>query len=272
MARIRRIPLALAVILVGALGVAGAAATAATHRGTLTKTEYTQLTQEQAALKKALHEKYGTWARVSAACQKAGNSTELLRRQRSSCIADVGFDQSLSNFYPDEQRCQALTTTGTTTGTTTTGTTTTGTTTTGTTTTGTTTTGTTTTPSEATVIQELACLNPAYQVVTRSARAMYAADAAFRHATIARRFTGRCLTALSGKQGLLADEKRFVSASARLAADVALLSRVQSGQAPTSDINRTQIKADATAYEKTILAVAAKTAGTVRKLSVCPHE
>jgi hypothetical protein len=243
----------------------------------LTATEYKQLTQQLAALKKFDHNKRATWKEGYAACDKAGQSTALLRTVRTNCNTALGLDQAFNGFYAQLARCSAFstTTTGTTTTTTPTGTTTTGTTTTGTTTTGTTgttTTGTTTTPGglSSTDLQFIACLEPEYQVISRAAKSVYQIQAVLRSQVLARHFVGRCLLTLAPRRSDLQRLRRFVSTSKQLAADVAKISKVFAGTLPATDLNEKQINKDAKAFNNAGQAVSKTT--RPQKLSVCPHE
>jgi hypothetical protein len=260
-----------------------AAATA--PKGTLTSTEYTQLTTEQVAFKKLDKKKDLTWNDFYKACHTVGQSTGLLRSVRSNCDTGIGIDQSLTGFYSDFERCADLagltgtttSTTTTSTGTTTTGTTTTGTTTTGTTTTGTGTTttgtGTTTTSSGTFTSQDLklyACLEPEYAVISRATESVYKAQAALRSQVLARDFVGRCERTLAPSIAQLKALTRFVATSRQLTRDVALITKVANGQKPESAINEAQIQKDAAAFDAA--AVAFEKIKRPQKLSVCSHQ
>jgi hypothetical protein len=205
----------------------------------------------------------------------------LVQSVRSNCDTGIGFDRSLNGFDTDLNRCATLstgtTTSPTPTSTTTTGTTTTGTgtTTTGTTTTGTTTTGTGTTTTSTGVltaaeIQLYACLEPEYAVISRAAESIYKAQAALRRKVLARDFVGRCRLTLAPTVAQLRALTRFVATSRQLTRDIALVTKVANGQAPSSAIDEAQIVKDATAFDN-----AAKAFGALhrpQKLSVCPHQ
>lgn len=264
--------------------VPAAAIAAPTHgppRGTLTAAEYKELTQQQAAYKRVVKSKNGTWTQAAAACRKAGVANPLLKTQRQGCLAAVNTFKTLTNFGVDEAKCAvaaAKTTTGTTTTpttttptTTTTGTTTTGTTTTGTTTTGTTTTGTTTTGlPTGTALHELVCLNSDYQALGRAAKAEYPADKAARKQAVRRGFKGLCLATLVPTPAQLRHEEQFVFATTHLAADVKLLTKVSRGQAPPSKITAVQLDDDAASFEEASRAFLNESGP--QKLSVCPHQ
>lgn len=270
---LRSLRTAVAIAVLCAISVslsATAFAATPTRKATLTATEYKQLTQQLAALKKFDHSKRATWNQGYAACRKAGQTTKLLRSVRVNCDTVMGYDQSLVGFGADAERCTALSTTGTTTSTTPTGTTPTDTTT-ETTTTGTTTTGTTTTGElTATQLQVLACLMPEYDAISRAARSVYTSQAGLRQQVLARHFIGRCLLTLAPTRGELQELKRFVASSKKLAADVTLISKVSAGQVPASQINEVQIDKDAKAFGQTGQAV--YNAKRPQKLSVCPHQ
>jgi hypothetical protein len=269
MLRSTRTAIALAAIGAVVISMAGSALAAApAPNGSLTASEYRQLTAQLSALKKFDSDKRATWREGYAACDKVGQSTALLHSIRTNCNTVLGLDQALEGFYAQVARCSAFTTT--TTGTTTT-TTPTQTTTTGTTTTGTTTTGTTTTPGGLTSaeLQLIACLEPEYQVISRAARSVYDVQMALRDQVLARRFVGRCLLTLAPRRSDLEHLKRFVSTSKQLAADVTKISKVFAGTLPASAINTSQIGRDAAAFSSAGKAVS-KTRRP-QKLSVCPH-
>jgi hypothetical protein len=229
------------------------------------------------AFKKLDKKKNLTWNDFYKACHIIGQSTALLQSVRSNCDTGIGIDQSLTGFYSDVDRCATLsgisgtttttTTTPTGTATTTTGTTTTGT---GTTTTGT---GTTTTSSGDLTPAELklyACLEPEYAVISRAAESVYTAQAKLRSKVLARDFLGRCLLTLAPTTAQLKALTKFVSTSRQLTKDVALITKVSNGQAPSSAIDEAQIEADATAFDNAAKAFAA--IHRPQKLSVCPHQ
>jgi hypothetical protein len=251
-----------------ALAVAAPTAMAASApKGTLSSSEYRQLTAEQAAYRKLTQRKRVTWTQIAAVCHTVGRSTALLSSVRTNCDTGVGVDQSLAGFYADLDRCAALTT-NTTTGTTTTAT---GTTTTGTSTTitGTTTTGGSgvlLTPAE---LKLFACLQPEYAVIGRAVKSLYSAQAGLRSQVLARDFAGRCRLTLAPSTAQLKALSHFAATSRQLAADVALITKVANGQAPASALNGTQIKDDSAAF-----AAAGKAFEHLhrpQKLSVCPH-
>jgi hypothetical protein len=273
----RSLRTAIAVAVAIALSVATvvpAMAAANAPKGTLTSTEYTQLTAEQVAFKELDKKKDLTWNDFYKACHIIGQSTGLLRSVRSNCDTGIGFDQSLTGFYSDFDRCAELagltgtttSTTTTSTGATTTGTTTTGT---GTTTTGT---GTTTTSSGTFTSQDLklyACLEPEYAVISRAVESVYKAQAALRSQVLARDFVGRCEPTLAPSIAQLKALTRFVATSRQLTRDVALITKVANGQKPESAINEAQIQKDAAAFDAA--AVAFEKIQRPQKLSVCPH-
>jgi hypothetical protein len=267
----RSFRIAIAVAAAVALSVAiavPAVAAAPGPKGTLTSTEYSQLTTEQAAFKKLEKKKNLTWNDFYKACHIIGQSTALLQSVRSNCDTGIGIDQSLTGFYSDVDRCATLSGI---TGTTTTGTTPTpATTTTG---TGTTTTGTTTTSSGQLSPAELklyACLEPEYAVISRAAESVYTAQARLRSKVLARDFLGRCRLTLAPTRAQLKALTKFVSTSRQLTKDVALITKVANGQAPSSSINEAQIEADATAFSNAAKAFSAL--HRPQKLSVCPHQ
>lgn len=275
MIRSFRISLAVAAALAVSVAITVPAIAAATApKGTLTSTEYKQLTAEQVAFKKLEKKKKNlTWNDFYAVCHIVGQSTALMQSVRSNCDTGIGIDQSLNSFYADVERCAALstaTTTSTTTTSTGTGTTTTGTTTTG---TDTATTGTSTTGSGALTPAELqlyACLEPGYAVISRAAESVYRAQARLRSKVLARDFVGRCELTLAPTVAQLKALTKFASTSKQLTKDVALISRVANGSAPSSSIDETQIETDATAFNNAAKAFAAL--HRPQKLSVCPHQ
>jgi hypothetical protein len=281
---IRSIRIAIAVAAAMALSVAivvPAMAATTAPKGTLTSTEYTQLTAEQVAFNKLEKKKKGlTWNEFYAACHKVGQSSALLKSIRANCDTGIGLDQSLDSFDSDLERCAALstptttTTTPTSTGTTTTGTTTTGT---GTTTTGTGTTttgtGTTTTGVGALTPAQLklfACLQPEYAVISRAAESVYRHQAALRRQVLARKFVGRCLFTLAPTTAQLKALTRFAATSKQLAQDIEALTKVANGQEPASAVNGAQVDKDATAFDTAGKAFAA--IHRPQKLSVCAHQ
>lgn len=270
---IRSLRIALAVAGTTAAMVAAAVpATAASPgpKGTLTATEYKQLTVEQVGFKRLRHKKRLTWNDFYAVCHALGRSTNLLQSIRTNCDTGVGIDQSLVGFYSDAERCSALST-GTTTTTTTTpaGTTTTGTTTT---TTATTTTGTTTTTGglSPTDFKLFACLQPEYVVIARALKAVDAAQTGLRSTVLSRHFVGRCRLTLAPTTRQLHLLKRFVTTARQLAADVELITRVANGSAPASSINATQIEGDSLSFNKAGRAF--ERVKRPQNLKVCPHQ
>jgi hypothetical protein len=274
MLRSTRIAIALAAICAVVIAMAGSAVAAApAPNGSLTASEYKQLTAQLVALKKFDHNKRATWQEGYAACDKVGQSTALLHSIRTNCNTVLGLDQALTGFYTQVARCSAFstTTTGTTTTTTPTQTTTTETTTTGTTTTGTTPRGTTTTTGGLSnaELQFIACLEPEYQVISRAAKSVYDVQVALRGQVLARRFGGRCLLTLAPRRSDLELLHRFAATSKQLAADVAKLSKVFAGTLPAGAVNTSQINKDAKAFNNAGDAIG-KTSRP-QKLSVCPH-
>jgi hypothetical protein len=240
------------------------AAIAAPPRGTLTGTEYKELSQQFAAVKRALAGKNVNWGVADTACRRAGTTSPLLKSQRKSCLDDLATIKALVNFVVDQPKCEAAAATST--GTTTTGTTTTGTSTTGATTTGTTTTG----GLSSADLQVVVCLDPEYEALSRAATTMYPADAASRKQALVRGFGGTCLATLVDTPADLRHEENFAFTAKHLAADAALLTKISRGQAPTSDVNGTQVVDDATAFDES-----AKTflnESSPQKLSVCHHQ
>lgn len=250
-------------LLCSAAGAAPAGAASAAPRGTLTGTEYTQISAGRAAVTKLSRNKIVNWNLVRAACRKAGTSTALVRSERANCLSATELLSTLYGFDATEQQCS--TSASSTTGTTTTGTTTTGT------TTGTTTTG-TTTPSGFTTEQlaVLVCLNPTYQTLSRDVKADYKASQATHRQIVVRGFTGACAATLGATSAQLKLQKRFNAATRVLADDVALLVKISLGEASTSAASYTQIQSDATTFERT--ADAALDGKKPPKLSICPHQ
>jgi hypothetical protein len=282
MIRSLRIPLAVAAALALSVAISvPAIAAAPAPKGTLTSTEYHKLTAEQVAFKKLEKKKNLTWNDFYKVCHIVGQSTALMQGVRTNCDTGIGIDQSLNGFLADAERCQALSggtttsTTTTSTGTTTTGTgtATTGSTTTGSTTTGSTTTGTTTTstgPLTAAQLKLFACLEPEYAVISRAAGSVYKAQAALRRRVLARDFVGRCRLTLAPTIAQLKALTKFVATAKQLTKDVALITKVASGQAPSSAIDQTQIENDSLAFDAA--SVAFGKLKRPQKLSVCPHQ
>jgi hypothetical protein len=286
MIRSLRIPVAVIAALAVSVAVTVPAIAAATGpKGTLTHTEYQKLTAEQVAFKKLAKKKNLTWNDFYTVCHTVGQSTALMQAVRSNCDTGIGIDQSLSGFAADAERCTALST-GTTTSTTPTSTTTTGTTTTGTgttttgtgtttTATGTTTTGTgTTTTSTGTLtptqLKLFACLEPEYAVISRALESVYQGQVSLRSKVLARDFVGRCELTLAPTVAQIKALTKFVSTSKQLTKDVALITKVSNGQAPSSAINDTQIENDSLAFDQAAKDFAAL--HRPQKLSVCPHQ
>ncbi len=276
---IRSVHIALAVAAAMAVAVAVTAPAIAAvpgPKGTLTASEYKQLTVQQAAFKKLRTKKDLTWNDFYAVCQRVGQSTLLLRSVYSNCNAGIGIDQSLTGFYSDVARCAALeTSTGTTTTTTQTATTTTGT---GTTTTGTTTTGTATTGTDTTAtsnlspaeLKLLACMQPEYAVISRAVKSIDTTQTTLRSQVLARHFVGRCELTLAPTEQQLHDLDRWTSTAKQLAADVTLISKVADGRAPAKAIHGKQVTRDANAFDAA--AKAFERLSRPQNLAVCPHQ
>ncbi len=261
---VRRV-LAVAISAASVWGAAAAfgsnAAAAAPRHGTLSSTEYKQLSQVLAGINHALAGKKVNWRAADAACRKAGTTTTLLKTQRKSCLADLTTIEALLNFVTDQPRCEAAAAATSTTGTTTTGTTTTGTTTAGTTTTG---------GVSGADLQLVVCLNPEYKALSRAASTMYPTDSAARRQALTRGFSGVCLATLVDTSAELRHEENFAFTAKHLAADAALLTKVSRGQAPASDVNATQVVDDASAFEQS--ARAWLNQKSPQNLSVCAHQ
>jgi hypothetical protein len=254
--RLTRIAVVLAACAAGAGAVAlpaGATPPRAPHRGELTAVEYRQLNAELTALRHAAHAGPLTWNELYAVCRKVGESSALLRSIRRNCSTGIGVEQALAGFNADAQRCAALTQTST--ATTTVGST-----------TGTTTTAAGLTPAQLSLIS---CLEPEYQAISRAAGSLASVQSALRRQVLARHFGGRCLLTLAPTVPELERERRFRSASSRLARQVVLISRVSAGTLPADTLDLAQIAADARA-----LTGAAKSVLEARRpqnLAVCPH-
>jgi hypothetical protein len=248
-----------------------ASAAAAVPKGTLTSTEYKQLSIATAALNKSASAKSVNWSKARAACARVGKTTALLSTQRATCFDSVNVLDALASFPAEQRRCPKST--GTTTGTTTTGTTTTGTTTTLTTatpTSGTTTTGSSTTAADSAVVGLMICMSPHYQALARDAKAIDRADISARKDVLARGLSGSCLATLAPTPADLRTVKRFASSTAKLADDVTLLIKVTEGKAPASDFNQAQIDNDVKQFENSATSVLDEHGQ--QKLSVCPHQ
>jgi hypothetical protein len=255
MARAKRLAARVAVIAITATGCVCAATTeaaAAAPRGTLTASEYQQLTAATAALDKSASAKAIDWPKARAACGRVSRTTALLRTQRATCFGSVNVLDALASFPAEQRGCpRTSATTTTTTTTTTTG-------------------ATTTTPSDSPAIQVMICMNPHYQALSRDAKVIDSADVASRKQALERGFSGACLTALAPTAAELATAKRFAASTAKLAADVVLLSKVTSGKLPAGDFNQTNIDNDVKLFEDSATAVLIEHGQPA--LSVCPHQ
>jgi hypothetical protein len=260
---IRSIRVSIALCVALALGVVVAVPAGATipgPKGTLTNTEYVQLTDEQVAFLKLDKTKHLTFKELYAACHTVGKSTQLLKSVRSNCDIGLGTDQALVGFYSDTKRCSGLLT-STTTSTTTTDT--------GTTTTDT---GTTTTDTDALTSNELkyyACLQPEYAVVSHAAESVYEGQTSLRRSVLARDFILPCTIALAPSIAELKALRRLVATSLQLTNDVALITKIANGNAPESAINQTQLQTNAVAFTRAAKALAA--IGRPQNLSLCPY-
>lgn len=246
-------------------GSAAALASAASPpKGTLSANEYKQLTQAASTLKHLEKGNNIDWAKANAACRQVGGSTRLLKSQTTSCLAGMATFRALASFGSDEAKCvraiaEATSTTPTATEPTPTPT--------GTTTAGTTT---TTTALDSTTVHLLVCLDPDYQALSRAAKAEYAADTKGRGVAVKRGFKALCLATLTEPQANLRDEELYSFTTAHLAIDVALLTKVSRGQAPTSQLNNNQLEDDARGFD----AASKKFLNDngPQKLSVCAHQ
>ncbi len=248
---------------------AGAGATA-TRRGVLTAVEFRQLSTEQARFRTLEHRRQLTWNDLYALCGTVGHSTRLLQRVHANCESGVGIDRALSGFFGDLQRCAALST-ATTTGTTTTGSATS----TSTTPAGpgappvTTPAGAASPPLTAPELKLFACLEPEYAVIGRAVRATYAAQTALRAQVLVRGFSGRCRQTLAPSSEQLTALRQFVRTSRRLAADVALISRVADGTAPASVLSDAKLAQDSAAF--TAAGRDFERLHRPQTLAACPH-
>lgn len=244
------------------LFLAPTTATAAAPHGTLTSTEYRQLSAGVGALNRSVSAKSVNWAKAWAACRAMGGRTDLLRTQRTACLTSVAVLDSLASFPREQRRCSSAikrtTTTTTTTPTETTTTTTAD------------TTGTTNSPADAAMIQLLVCMSPHYDALARYSLALDRGAIAARKSAVARGFDGSCLAALAPSPADLGKAKLFASSSGRLAADVKVLIRVTSGKAPSSDFNQAKVDNDVRQFENSASSVLDEHGQP--KLSVCPHQ
>ncbi len=227
-------------------------AMAAAPRASLSSTEYRQLSAATAALNRSASAKAINWAKARAACRVLGGTTALMRTQRTSCLDSMNALEALADFPSQQAKCVAAATH-----------------TTGTTTTGATATGTTTTSLQPALTQTIICLNPRYQALERYAGAIYRSDSAARKQAVARGFTGTCLATLASTPADLKKESVFASSTTKLAHDVTVLIKVTKGQAPSSDLNQTQIDDDVARFESSARAVLGEHGP--QKLSACPH-
>jgi hypothetical protein len=250
-----------------------ALAVAKPQRATLTHTEYKLLTKTLAGVKKALFGKDLDLTLGYSSCKADGSSTALMRSERAECGDEVAMYEQFQQVDVTVSTCGVrYASTTTTTTPTTTGTTTTGTTTTGTTTTGTTTTGTTSIDGfSSSGLATIACMNPAYQRVTRDIEAMSAATALNHQRAAARGFTGTCLSNLAGPAKLITDERQFAAAAKQIAKDYAVLSELSGGRSPSHVPTNSQLTSDGLAFQLTS-STYTQDATPTGKLTGCLHD
>jgi len=245
-----------------------ALAVAKPQRATLTHTEYKLLTKTLAGVKKALFGKDLDLTLGYSSCKADGSSTALMRSERAECGDEVAMYEQFQQVDVTVSTCgvRYASTTTTTTPTTT------GTTTTGTTTTGTTTTGTTSIDGfSSSGLATIACMNPAYQRVTRDIEAMSAATALNHQRAAARGFTGTCLSNLAGPAKLITDERQFAAAAKQIAKDYAVLSELSGGRSPSHVPTNSQLTSDGLAFQLTS-STYTQDATPTGKLTGCLHD
>jgi hypothetical protein len=248
-----------------------AVAIAKPSRATLTHTEYTLLKKTLAGVKSALFGKSLDLTLGYASCKADGSSTALMRSERAECGDEVAMYEQFQQVDVTISTC-GVRYASTTTTTTPTTTTTTGTTTTGTTTTGTTTTGSTSIDGfSSSNLAVVACLNPAYQRVTRDIEAMSAAAMLNHERAVARGFMGTCLTNLAGPGKLITDDQQFASAAKQLAKDYAVLSELSAGGSPGHVPTNSQLTSDGLAFQLTS-STYTQDATPSGKLTGCLHD
>lgn len=241
--------IAIRLVVIGAamaLCVCGSAL-AGSPRGTLTSSEYRQLSDATAALNRSASARAINWARAQAACRSMGTSSALLRSQRVSCVDSIDALEALAEFPSEQARCAAAAIHKSTA-----------------------TTGTTTTAAGSGVIRMIICLNPHYESLERYAGAIYRSDIAARKQALQRGFIGTCLATLASTPADLRKERLFAADATKLADDVKLLIRVTDGKAAPSELNQNQIDNDVSRFESSARSVLNEHGP--QKLSACPHQ
>lgn len=250
----RRTAIAL-IVICGALGAFTTASATAVLKGTLTATEFKQLSRATAELNASATAKSIDWRKARGACRHIGTASAVLRSQRTSCLDSMIALEALARFPSEQARCAATDTTPTRSTSTSTTTPTTAT--------------STTSSAQSPVIRLIVCLSPRYAALRRYARALYSADTAARAQARRRGFTATCLATLASTPAELRTERAFATSTAKLAKDVALLIKVTRGQAPAGQLNQVLMDNDVSRFERSGRAVLEQR--SPRKLSVCPH-
>lgn len=233
-------PLALASVIAAVIALVAAGASSATTIGPrLTNDEYVLLGDSQAASKSAGSAAKPNWQKARAACVLLGRSTPLLRSTRASCLASLGELRAWLGASQKAASCSQTTTTGL------------------------------AAAAADSQLNELVCLNPAYQALNRAVDALTAADRALRESGVERGFSGRCLITLVPTTQQLAAETSYLGATKRLVADLALYIKVRDHKAPRNAIS------GATLVEAEVAVTPARdhwlSVQQGYSLSVCPH-
>jgi hypothetical protein len=223
------------------------AATAAPAKGSLSATEFTQLTAEITGLKAAEASQHINWRRADAACRKAGTTTGLLRIQRQFCLIVNATSESQFRLQAGAAKCAPA----------------------GKTTPSTTATTTTFARQTAAEIAQLRCLNSDYQALGRAARAYYHEDQVARREALARGFTGVCFRTLSDTAEEVRHVESFAFTAEHLADDAALITKVDRGQDPAGDVNPVWVDDDVRGFAAALGELDREK--PVEKLNSCPH-
>ncbi len=229
-------------------------ATAAPPRGSLSATEFTQLSAQIEGLKAAEASKPINWNTADAACRDAGTTTGLLRIQRQFCLIVNATSEDQLKLQAGALTCKAA---GKTTPSTTT------------TTPATTTTATRFAAQSAAEIEQLGCLNSDYQALGRAAEAYYHEDQVARRKALARGFTGLCFRTLSDTAAGLRHVESFAFTAKHLADDAALITRVRRGRAPAGAVNPVWVNDDVRDFAAALGQLGREQ--PVEKLASCPH-
>jgi hypothetical protein len=233
-------PLALALVMLVVIASGTATAVARTTGARLTNDEYVLIGDSMAGAKKAFSSSKPDWSKARAACLVLGQSTPLLRASRDECLDQLSESQAWIGTSKQAQQCTQTTTTGI-----------------------------AAAAGSGSELNELVCLNPAYQALNRAVAKLATADRALRSSGIERGFTGRCLITLVPTPQQLTTETSYLNATKRLVADLALYIKVRKGKAPHGAIS------DKTVVSAAVAVTPARdhwlSAQIAYSLSVCPH-